>query len=248
MLARRPFKLVLPCYNESRSLPALFQRAVGSARRRGLGADRFQLFLVENGSRDDSLAVMEALGAGPDGAFLRVVPVPVNRGYGHGLMCGLRAAGDGVLGFSHADEQCDPEDAFRAHDLLVSVDDPRLLVKGRRVGRAVRDAVVSRGFELAAALVLGRRLHEINAQPKVFPGELLALLSDPPDDFAFDLYLLLKAREAGYRIRDIEVRFPPRAHGQSNWSSTLRSRSRTMGHLLGYMAAYRTRSLLGRTR
>lgn len=237
-LPRAPFSLVMPCYNEARSLPALVERAVACARRRGMGPDAFRLVPVENGSWDDSRTVLEALSNGPDGPYLHPVLIDVNRGYGHGVMSGLRSAPPGIVGWTHADEQCDPEDAFRAWDIVSAADRP-VLVKGRRHGRAASDRVVSAGFATLATAVFGRRLSEINAQPKVFPSGLLARLDDPPDDFCLDLYVLVRALDAGYDPVEIDVAFPPRPHGTSNWAATWRSRGRTMAGFVGYMLRLR---------
>jgi glycosyltransferase involved in cell wall biosynthesis len=238
--ATTPWRLVLPCYNEARNLPGVVERALACARRRGLTPAQFQLILVENGSRDDSLAVLESLRAAPGGEFLRIVPVKENRGYGNGVIVGLRAAGPGLVAYSHADQQCDPEDAFRGFERLMAAGPgSRLLIKGRRRGRDLRGWLVSRGFELSAKTLLDRRLHEINAQPKVFASELVAAFDDPPDDFAIDVYVLLRALQFGYRIEEIDVRYPPRIHGESNWSSTLRSRVSTIARLMSYMLELR---------
>ena len=230
--------LILPCYNEAPNLPDVVCRAVACARRRGWTPQQFQLVVVENGSTDASRAVLQDLAQGPDGPYLRVVLVDRNRGYGHGIFTGLRAAPAGLLAWSHADQQCDPEDAFAGFELLLRR--PGLvLVKGRRHGRGAAERLVSRSFELAARAALGQELSEINAQPKVFRSDLLSVLSDPPDDFAFDLYVLHRALRAGYTITEIDVQFAPRLHGASKWSSTLRSRARTMARMLRYIGILR---------
>jgi glycosyltransferase involved in cell wall biosynthesis len=233
-----PFSLILPCFNEIANLDRVVARSVDAAVRRGLAPEEFRLVLVENGSGDGSLKWMERRQAKKGGEFLQIVPVTRNQGYGHGLMTGLRAASPGILATSHADQQCDPEDAFRGWELLRDAPEKQL-VKGARTGRPIGDRLFSLGFELAARQLLGPGLSEINAQPKVFPSDLVALLTEPPNDFAFDLYLLVQARAAGYRIREIDVRFPPRVHGTSNWSRTLRSRTRTSLRQLNYMAELR---------
>lgn len=234
----RPFTLVMPCYNEAPSLPALVARAVDCARRRGLGPDAFRLVPVENGSKDDSRAVLADLARGPDGPWIHPVWIDVNRGYGHGVMAGLRAAPPGIVGWTHADEQCDPEDAFRAWEIVRAASRPTL-VKGRRQGRAASERLVSAGFAMLATLVFARRLSEINAQPKVFPSDLLGRLDSPPDDFCLDLYVLVRARDAGYDPVAIDVAFPPRRHGTSNWAATWRSRARTMAGFVRYMLRLR---------
>ncbi len=233
-----PFCLILPCYNEARSLPALVTRAVACARRRGMGPDTFWLVPVENGSTDDSRAVLAALADGPDAPYLHPVLIDVNRGYGHGVMAGLRSVPTGITGWTHADEQCDPEDAFRAWEIVAASDRP-VMVKGRRHGRSPSERIVSTGFATLATLVFAKRLSEINAQPKVFPSELLTRLTDPPNDFCLDLYVLVQALNAGYDSVDIDVAFPPRRHGTSNWAATWRSRARTMAGFVGYMMRLR---------
>lgn len=232
------FSLILPCYNEARSLEALVRRAVACAAGRRLAPHEFRLILVDNGSTDDTARVLEEVARGPGGEYVDIVTVPVNQGYGHGVASGLRAARPGAVGWTHADEQCDPEDAFRAWELWRTSPDATL-VKGARHGRAPGHWLFSRCFELAASCLLGRRFHEINAQPKVFPVALLDALESPPRDFTFDLYVMLKAAERGYRVREIPVRFPPRPHGESRWAATFRSKARTVAGFLRFMIRYR---------
>ena len=238
-LAGDALSLVLPCYNEARSLPALVERAVERARRRELDPASFRLVLVENGSADDSRDVIARLQAGPCGDYLAPVFVVQNRGYGWGVLQGLRAVRTPFAAWSHADEQCDPEDVFRGWELLRHDAGARTLVKGRRRGRRLADRLVSRSFETLATAILWRRLREINAQPKVFRADLIDLLDDPPSDFTFDLYVLLRALESGHTIREIDVDFPPRRHGESNWARGIGSRARTMAGFVHYMLRYR---------
>ncbi len=234
--------LVLPCYNESRSLTQLTHRVLECAKSRGLNAQDFLLVLVENGSRDNSLEVIQHILKGPDGNLVQCVPVPVNQGYGYGVLQGLKAAAGlaEFVAWSHADQQCDPDDVFRAWEKLQAKKDPlRELVKGSRSGRRWSEWVVSRGFDLFTTIVVGKRLTEINAQPKVFHRHLVGALRQPPKDFAFDFYVLAEAKRLGYRISTIPVHFGPRAHGVSNWSHSLRSRVRTILKMVRYVLQYR---------
>ena len=229
---------VVPCYNEARNLPELIAR-FRRARHESAIADSFELVLVENGSVDESARVLAEYAGLPENRFITVVPVVRNRGYGFGMLAGLRAARGDLLATFHADLQCDPRDVFRAFEVYRSAPERPLLVKGVRHGRPLGAVAVTRGMEAAALILLQARLHEINAQPKLFDRQLVGALAHPPLDFRFDLYLLLKARELGYRTRTIDVRFPPRLHGQSNWASSFRSRIRTIAGFIAYMASYR---------
>jgi glycosyltransferase involved in cell wall biosynthesis len=236
------FELVLPCYNEARSLEALVRRARDTALAYGLNQGQFRLVMVNNGSRDDSADVLSALENSEFRPWIRVVNVTENQGYGHGIFQGLLATEAPVIGWSHADQQCDPSDAFRAHQMLVSKDaSPNVLVKGVRRGRSLKERLVSRVFEVLAGLILGAWVYDMNAQPKVFRREMLLKLTHPPKTFAFDLYVLNEARRNSIEIRTLPVDFLPRVHGVSHWAGTLLSRRRTILGMIRYMFEERRR-------
>lgn len=242
----KDLSVVIPCYNESRNLPELVARMAQALVEGGVDASAFELVLVENGSTDDSARVMAQLSCRPEYGFVRIVPIAVNQGYGYGMWQGLRATSGRLVATLHADLQCDPRDVFAAYRAHRSAGVRPTLVKGIRRGRRPTDAAISRGMEMMALLLLQTRLHEINAQPKLFDRHLVGALVDPPYDFRFDLYLVVRARELGFHFATIDVRFPPRRHGQSNWAYSFRSRMQTMLGFVRYMAAYRLRSLRAR--
>lgn len=231
------FELVLPCYNEAKSIQTIVSRAIEAARESGLTAGNFQLVLVENGSRDDSRVVMEKLKADADkGPWFRIVPIDVNRGYGVGVHAGLQSTTAPIIGWSHADQQCDPRDAFKAFLLLRGSANKKKLIKGIRTGRSAKEIFVSRVFDFFALILLKQRHFEINAQPKVFSRQFLNLLTNPPTDFAYDIYVLYTAKKNGYDFQTIDVNFPARIHGLSNWAFSLKSRAKAILGMIQYMS------------
>ena len=93
--------LVIPCYNEAASLPGLLARCDEVT-----GAMDAEVIIVDNGSTDDTSAVLDRLL--PEHPGCRLVRVVENRGYGHGIKAGLGAARGEILGWTHADLQTDP--------------------------------------------------------------------------------------------------------------------------------------------
>ena len=73
----------------------------------------------------------------------------------------------------------------------------------------------------------------------MFRSKLLKEIINPPKDFAFDLYVLIRAKELGYEIKEISVDFPPRIYGVSNWANSFPSKFRTIRKMLVYMVKYR---------
>jgi glycosyltransferase involved in cell wall biosynthesis len=228
-MAEPILSVVLPCYNEAPGLAEILRRF------KEVGPEfPYELILVDNGSKDNTGEVLAELL--PNFPFARSVTVEVNRGYGDGIFTGLKAARGSVLAWSHADMQTDPKDVFRAYEAYCKAPDAdKLIVKGRRNGRRFSDRLISRGMEIVALLCLRTWLTEINAQPKVFSARLLEHLGNPPIDFNFDVYVLYQARRQGWRTATIDVDFPPRRHGQSNWAATWRSKMRTILRSMRYM-------------
>jgi glycosyltransferase involved in cell wall biosynthesis len=227
--------VVLPCYNEADNLPALLAgyRAVWP---------KFpaELILVDNGSTDATAAVLARELARPDYSFARAVRVERNQGYGHGVFTGLQAAHGQFLACSHADMQCAPMDVFRAWDLLIDQSAPdRVLIKGQRGPRGFSANLITNGMAVISSVVLGTRLTDINAQPKLFHRGHLANLPNPPAGFQFDLYLLYRAKKCGLVIETLPVAFGERLHGQSKWAFSLFSRWRTIWATIRYIFALR---------
>lgn len=233
------FELVVPAYNEAKNLDSVIRRAVNAAKSSGLSPERFTLVVVQNGSLDDSDKVLQDLSRTSDlGPWFKVVKVPQNRGYGYGLWQGLKATTAEFVGWTHADQQCDPKHGIDAF-LTLSKGQENALIKGVRIDRNRKDRFVSRVFEFMARLILGVSVYEMNAQPKVFKRALLKNLKNPPQTFAFDLYVLYNAIKANYTIKTIPVSFPPRIHGMSKWASTFFSRYKTILGMIRYMVELR---------
>lgn len=220
--------LIIPCYNEASNLPALILRCAR------LTADpRIEVILVDNGSTDATPAVLAKAIVGIPG--IRSVRVPQNRGYGFGILAGLRVAKGDILGWTHADQQTDPMDAALGLTFFDQASDPkRLFVKGRRYGRPLVDRVFTAGMSLFETVLTRRSMRDINAQPTMFHREFFESWGAPPDDFALDLYAYWHARDAGLRFRRFLVRFGPRQFGMSHWNTGMAARIKFIRRTLAF--------------
>jgi polyisoprenyl-phosphate glycosyltransferase len=142
--------VVAPCYNEEGSLPAFVERTAAAAR--AAVGEKFELVLVNDGSRDSTWACIQAL------ALTRpeVVGVNLSRNHGHQLAvtAGLTVArGERVLVID-ADLQDPPE---LITPMMARMDDGYDVVYGRRRTRGGESA-----FKLATAKGFYRLLHSVS--------------------------------------------------------------------------------------
>ena len=202
--------LVVPCYNEAANLPVLLPRCADLAK-----AGDGEVLLVDNGSTDDSPRVLAELL--PNYPACRSIRVKENRGYGFGILAGLRAARGEILGWTHADMQTDPLDAIRGLALFERYGE-RIFVKGSRYGRPYDDVVFTIGMSVFETLLLGRPFWDINAQPTMFSRAFFQTWRDAPHDFSLDLFAYYQAKRLNLPVYRFPVHFGERAHGVSHWN------------------------------
>jgi glycosyltransferase involved in cell wall biosynthesis len=207
--------VVIPCYNEQKNIPLILEKFKRFIRRKDV-----EVILVNNGSTDNTDMVLnQILWKYP---FARSVLVRVNRGYGFGILSGLREARGEYIGWTHADLQTDPGDVLKALAVIEGRGCPAdIYVKGLRRGRGLFDNIFTGGMSVFETVYLGYKLWDINAQPNIFPKSFFAAWENPPLDFALDLYAFYMARRLKLEIVRFDVVFPPRVHGHSHWNTGL---------------------------
>lgn len=208
--------IVVPCYNEEKNIPELL-----TAFDKAIGRNDIELIVVNNGSTDDSQSILDTLL--PDYPFARAVIVEENKGYGFGIMSGLRAAKGSFLGWTHADLQTDPSDVVKALSIIeINKNDESLYVKGDRKGRPIFDQFFTSGMSFFETLYMGKKLWDINAQPNIFHRDFFHKWeASAPDDFSLDLYVLYMAKHLNLDVERFDVFFPERQHGESSWNTSM---------------------------
>ena len=199
--------LVIPCYNEGENLLRLLARCAEVCALE----PRIDVILVDNGSIDATQKILASWLPHPQ---ISTVRVPVNRGYGFGILSGLEVAKGDIIGWSHADMQTDPMDVVRALAEFDAAPDPRsIFVKGRRGKRPIRDVVFTYAMSGFANIMLGLSLKDINAQPNLFHREFINDWVNAPQDFALDLFAYVQALQLGIEVRRFNVDFRTRVAG-----------------------------------
>lgn len=210
--------IVIPCYNEERNIPLILEKF-----HQTLHQEEIEIILVNNGSTDGTADILKQLL--PSHPFARTVLVPINQGYGYGILQGLKTAKGDFIGWTHADMQTDPADVVKAYHILEQRGwDKQFYLKGSRRGRSITEQFFTTGMSLFETLYLRKHLYDVNAQPNLFSQEFFQGWQNPPYDFALDLYALYMAKREHLRIIRFAVQFPPRLYGASHWNTGLKAK------------------------
>lgn len=217
--------LVIPAFNEADVIATAVEEADAA-----LGAlfGEYEILVVDDGSSDDTTAIVERLEA----AFpsVRLLRHEVNRGYGAALRTGFEAASFDRIAFTDADCQFDLRDLGK----MVLLADEFPIVAGWRVDRKDpwRRRFLSKGYNLLTRTFLGTRVRDCDCALKVFRRDALASLLPQSRGFFVNTEMLTRARQLGYDVAEVPVAHRPRLGGESKVS--LREVPRTLGTLLKF--------------
>lgn len=210
--------IVIPCYNEEENIPIILRKFDEIILR-----DDIEVILVNNGSTDGSQQVLEHLL--PQYIFARTILVSVNKGYGYGILQGLKVCKGDYIGWTHADMQTDPKDVIIALNIIEKTKDNKyIFIKGNRKNRPLIDQMFTSGMSVFETIYLGKKLYDINAQPNVFHKSFFETWKNTPYDFSFDLYALYLAQAQKLKLVRFNVLFTERIHGYSSWNTGLSSK------------------------
>jgi glycosyltransferase involved in cell wall biosynthesis len=225
------FSIVIPCYNEAKSLQSLIDEASKIAIEQDC-----EFILVDNGSTDSTLEILSECAA----KNIRWVTTPKNLGYGGGILFGLKNCNSEIMGWTHADLQTPLADVVNAAS-AIGVD--KGFVKGRRMKRPLFDNFFTTGMSVLESILFRTRLFDINAQPTVFRKDFYNSWCNPPLDFSIDLYALINAKKANIGIGRIKVQFHRRKYGNSSWNTGINSRWKFIRRTISYSLVLRKQLL-----
>lgn len=223
------FSFVLPCYNEAPTLPALVDRLVELF----MDQSDCEVILVDNGSTDNTASILPELLRRHE--VLRSVRIPVNQGYGYGILQGLKEAKGDFLGWAHGDLQNDPADMLRGKELITRASESRrTVVKGRRHGRSWLEIIFTVGMAGVESVLFGAPFWDITGQPTIFSRTFYETWRNPPHDFFLDLFAFANAREQGLKILRFDVALFERNEGNSSWNTGMRSKLKQTKNTISY--------------
>jgi glycosyltransferase involved in cell wall biosynthesis len=201
-----------PAHNEEANLEGLVEEALAALPSL---AEEFEIIAVDDGSRDATASVAEALTQRHPGV-VRLVRHPVNLGYGAALRSGFAAARFELIAFTDGDRQFKVADIGRLTARLAGPDAPDV-VAGFRIKRAdppVR-TLYARAYRLANRILFGLRVTDVDCACKIFRREALDGLRVESGGAFFSAELLIKLQAAGRSVAEVGVPHYPRTAGSA---------------------------------
>jgi len=219
--------IVIPCFNEAKSLPKLVKDFSKKLKRRDV-----ELILVNNGSNDLSETIL--LNLKKNYNFLKTIRLKKNNGYGNGVLQGLKKAKGQYISWTHADLQTDPYDVIIGFEKFKKELSPKIFIKGNRLGRPFKDVVFTIGMSIFETILLKNFFWDVNAQPNIFHKNFFNMLEKIPLDFSFDLFFYFNAKKKNLKILRFPVKYPRRKFGVSHWNTDFKNKMKFIKRTIKY--------------
>jgi glycosyltransferase involved in cell wall biosynthesis len=211
---RPPFGITafFPAFNDALSLPSLVDKTFSVLADL---ADDFEVIVVNDGSRDNTAAVLQDL-VRKHGPRLRFVTHVVNRGYGAALRSGFEAASKDLVFYTDGDGQYDVGELPK---LLALMTPDVGLVNGYKLNRSDpwHRKWIGGAYNRFARLLFGIRIRDIDCDFRLVRRTHLRNIRLESTSGCVCVELVKKLEMTGLRVEETGVSHYPRLHGSSQF-------------------------------
>ena len=197
--------VLVPAKDEAENLPLFMEQARAAFAGSPLS---YEVVVVDDGSEDDSWAVLQELAARYP--FLRLERHRKRRGIADALRTGYLASRGSVLVFYPADLQYKPEDIPRLVGPIIAGESD--MVTGHKQG-VYEKAFVSRIYNRLSRALFDVPVRDLNSV-KAYRREIMDVLPVRPD---WHRYMIVVAAASGFTVSEIPVPLYPRHAGKSKF-------------------------------
>ena len=200
-----------PCYNDALSIGTMVADV-----HRGLEplVEDFEVIVVNDGSRDDSLAVLRRLQL--EYPRLRVVDHPQNRGYGGALLSGFAASTKEWVFYTDGDAQYDASEIGRCIEAVAADTD---VVQGFKIGRGDPwyRKVIGRTYHHVVKVLFHLDVRDTDCDFRLINKRVLDRVNLRSHTGVICVEMMCSFKRVGARFTQVGVSHHHRPHGKSQF-------------------------------
>lgn len=204
--------MFFPAYNDAPSLPGLIKKTFSVLSN---AADDFEVIVVNDGSYDDTAAVLQNLQQ-EHGPRLRVITHPHNRGYGGALRSGFAAVRNELVFYTDGDGQYDVGEL----PLLLEKMEPSVgLVNGFKLERSDpwHRIWIGKVYNACARFLFRIHIRDIDCDFRLIRRELLERIHLTSTSGTICVELVRTLELSKFQVVEVGVHHYPRLHGRSQF-------------------------------
>lgn len=200
-----------PCYNDAGTISAMVIRALQTVREL---TDDYEVIVVNDGSRDDSLKILSELTCIlPD---FRLVNHEKNKGYGGAIRAGIAAARKEWVFYTDGDAQYDARELKLLAD---KISDDVDLINGYKIKRhdPMHRIVIGVAYQYFVKVMFALKLKDVDCDFRLMRREIFDIVQLESRDGSITFEMMKKIQDAGYRMAEVPVHHFYRQYGESQF-------------------------------
>lgn len=210
--AHRPsISAIFPAYNDAGTIASMVLAALHTCAQL---TDDYEVIVIENGSTDYTVEVLEDLAASHN--RLRVLAHREPLGYGGALRLGFKEARKELIFYTDGDAQYD---AHELRLLMVALRPGVDIVQGYKIARhdPIFRIIIGRTYHWIVKLAFGLHLRDTDCDFRLIRKSALERFTLKSNTGTFPLELVKKLEESGAVFAEVPVHHYHRAYGQSQF-------------------------------
>ncbi|CCG81608.1 Dolichol-phosphate mannosyltransferase [Taphrina deformans PYCC 5710] len=217
------YSIILPTYNERHNLPIITYLLAKELAAAGLD---WELIIVDDASPDGTQDVARELISVYGSERIQLRARAGKLGLGTAYVHGLTFATGSFVVIMDADFSHHPRDIARFvalqragdHDVVLGT---RYARDGGVHGWDFKRKLVSRGANLLARVILRPNVSDVTGSFRLYKKDVLArvIAETKSKGYVFQMEMIVRAREAGYKIGEVPIAFVDRIYGDSKLGS-----------------------------
>ena len=200
-----------PAYNDAGTIGSMVVAVVKTLEEL---TDDYEVIVVENGSTDYTVEVLEELARRFD--RLRVLIYREPLGYGGALRVGFANATKEFIFYTDGDAQYDPRELRM---LLQAMRDDVDIVNGWKIDRGdpFHRIIIGRVYHHTVKFLFGLQLRDVDCDFRLIRRKVFEQIDLQSDSGTICLELVKKIQDAGYRFAEVPVHHFHRTYGKSQF-------------------------------
>lgn len=232
--------IVVPVYNEEKTIGKILKKLDDL----DLSGVTKEVIIVDDGSKDDTVSVIEKYLNFNKGKSIKLVKHSKNQGKGMAVRTGVKSARGDFVVVQDADLEYDPiylkslmEPIKNKQSEVVygtRLQRPPNLKEDEKSLRFLLHYFGNRFLSLMISVLFLTWLTDIETGYKIFPRKVFAKLNIKSTGFEFEPEITIKLLKHGYKIKELPIKTVPRGYAEGKKLNTIRDGSMAFWAIIKY--------------